>query len=145
MEVRFKNKSDIFNIVVTAVAAALSVGIMLYGVWHYGVLNTWPELVLNLFYIACLVMMWMYFFNGPITTNHFNYWSSVCVGVTISSPRHPFCTHAGILPAASGMSGPFRGAYHDAYLLLCPQGLEELYKEKPVGHLCGGHAHCPAV
>ena len=42
MEVRFKNKSDIFNIVVTAVAAALSVGIMLYGVWHYGVLNTLP-------------------------------------------------------------------------------------------------------
>ena len=83
MQVRFKNKSDIFNIVVTAVAAILSVGIMLYGVWHYGLLNAWPELVLNLFYIACLVMMWMYFFNGPITTDQFNYWCSVCVGVTI--------------------------------------------------------------
>ena len=83
MEVRFKNKSDIFNIVVTAVAAVLSVGIMLYGVWHYGLLNAWPELVLNLFYIACLVMMWMYFFNGRITTDQFNYWCSLCVGVTI--------------------------------------------------------------
>ena len=83
MQVRFKNKSDIINIVVTAVAAILSVGIMLYGVWHYGLLNAWPELVLNLFYIACLVMMWMYFFNGPITTDQFNYWCSVCVGVTI--------------------------------------------------------------
>ena len=83
MEVRFKNKSDVFNIVVTAVAAILSVGIMLYGVWHYGVLNAWPELILNLFYIACLVMMWMYFFSGPITTEQFNYWCSVCVGVTI--------------------------------------------------------------
>jgi len=83
MEVRFKNKSDIFNIVVTAVAAVLSVGVMLYGVWHYGILNAWPELILNLFYIACLVMMWMYFFSGPITTGHFNYWCSVCVGATI--------------------------------------------------------------
>jgi len=83
MELRFKNKSDIFNIVVTAVAAVLSVGIMLYGVWHYGLLNAWPEFVLNLFYIACLVMMWMYFFNGPITTEQFNYWCSLCVGVTI--------------------------------------------------------------
>lgn len=83
MSIRFKNKSDVFNIVVTAVAAVLSVGIMLYGVWHYGILNAWPELVLNIFYIACLVMMWMYFFNGPITTEQFNYWCSVCVGITI--------------------------------------------------------------
>ena len=83
MEVRFKNKSDIFNIVVTAVAAVLSVGIMLYGVWHYGLLNAWPELVLNLFYIACIVMMGMYFFKYRITTEQFNYWCSVCVGITI--------------------------------------------------------------
>lgn len=83
MEVRFKNKSDVFNIVVTAVAAVLSIGIMLYGVGHYGVVNAWPELVLNLFYIACVVMMWMYFFNGPITTEQFNYWCTVCVGITV--------------------------------------------------------------
>ena len=83
MELRFKNKSDIFNIAVTAVAAVLSVGIMLYGVLHYGLQNTWPELVLNIFYIACLVMMWMYFFNFRITTDRFNYWCSLCVGVTI--------------------------------------------------------------
>ena len=47
MGIRFKTKSDIFNIVVTAVAAVLSVGIMLYGVVHFGLENTWPELVLN--------------------------------------------------------------------------------------------------
>ncbi len=83
MGIRFKNKSDIFNIVVTAVAALLSVGIMLYGVWHFGLKNSWPELVLNMFYIACVVMMWLYFFNCSITTEQFNYWCSFCVGVTI--------------------------------------------------------------
>ena len=83
MSIRFKNKSDIFNIVVTAVAAVLSVGIMLYGVWHFGLENTWPELVLNIFYIACLVMIWMYFLGGRITTKQFNYWCSVCVGIAV--------------------------------------------------------------
>lgn len=83
MGVRFKNKSDIFNIVVTAIAAVLSVGIMLYGVWHYGLQYAWPELVLNLFYVASLIMMWMYFFNVRITPEQFNSWCSVCVGVTI--------------------------------------------------------------
>ena len=83
MEVRFKKKSEIFDVVVTAIAAVLSVGIMLYGVWHFGLRETWPELVLNLFYIACLVMMWMYFFQIRITTQQFNYWCSVCVGITV--------------------------------------------------------------
>lgn len=36
MGLRFKNKSDIFNIVVTALAAVVSVGVTLYGVWHFG-------------------------------------------------------------------------------------------------------------
>ena len=55
---------------------------MLYGVIHYGLDETWPELVLNMFYIACLVMMWMYFFNR-LETQRFNYWSSLCIGITI--------------------------------------------------------------
>ena len=83
MELRFKDKGTIFNISVTILAAVVSVGTMLYGVWHFGVEQTWPELVLNLFYIACVVMMWMYFFNWRITTDQFNYWCSVCVGVTV--------------------------------------------------------------
>ena len=83
MELRFKDKGTIFNIAVTIFAAVVSVGTMLYGVWHFGVEQTWPELVLNLFYIACVVMMWMYFFNWRITTDQFNYWCSVCVGVTV--------------------------------------------------------------
>ena len=83
MGIRFKKKSDISNIALTAIAAVVSVGIMLFGVLHFGLDKTWPELVLNLFYIACIVMMWMYFFNGPITTRQFNYWCSVCVGITV--------------------------------------------------------------
>ena len=82
METRFKKKAKIFDIGVAAVAVILSVGMMLYGVFFYGLKVTWPELVLNLFYIACLVMMGLYFFNR-LDTQRFNYWSSVCVGVTI--------------------------------------------------------------
>ena len=83
MGIRFKSKSDIFNVLVTAIAAVLSVGVMLFGVWHFGLEKTWPELVLNLFYIACIVMIWMYFFNGPITTKQFNYWCTLNVGMTV--------------------------------------------------------------
>ena len=51
MGIRFKKKSEIFDVLITAIAAIFSVGIMLYGVWHFGLRETWPELVLNLFYI----------------------------------------------------------------------------------------------
>ncbi len=83
MEVRFKKKSDAVNVVITALAAVISVGMMIYGVITLGLKQTWPELILNIFYIACLVMMWMYFFNYRITTDQFNYWCSVCVGITV--------------------------------------------------------------
>ncbi|MBO4842782.1 MAG: hypothetical protein J5478_05360 [Bacteroidales bacterium] len=82
MSIRFKNKSDVFNIVVTVLAAVLSVGIMLYGVWHFGLRETWPELVLNLFYIACILLIWMFFFNR-IQAFQFNYWCTVCVGIAV--------------------------------------------------------------
>ena len=83
MEIRFKDKGNIFNVGITVLAAVLSVATMLFGVVHFGLHETWPELVLNLFYIACLVMMWMYIFNYRITTQQFNYWCSVCVGITV--------------------------------------------------------------
>ena len=84
MLTRFKKNAKIFDIVITSVAAMLSVGIMLYGVTHFGLREAWPELVLNLFYIACIVMIWMYFFNSPrITTHQFNYWCSISVGMTV--------------------------------------------------------------
>ena len=82
MQTRFKKGAKIFDIVITAVAAMASVGIMLYGVGHFGLKEAWPELVLNVFYIACLVMIWMYFFNR-LDTQRFNYWCSVSVGVTV--------------------------------------------------------------
>ena len=70
METRFKKTAKIFDIGIAAVAAILSVGMMLYGVFFYDLKDTWPELVLNLFYIACLVMM-----------------RSSLIRVTVRSPR----------------------------------------------------------
>ncbi len=82
MKTRFTKNAKVFDIVITAVAGMVSVGIMLYGVGHFGLTNAWPELVLNMFYIACLVMIWMYLFNR-MDTQRFNYWCSISVGITI--------------------------------------------------------------
>lgn len=83
MQTRFKKNAKVFDIGLTSVAAVVSVGIMLFGVFHFGLQNTWPELVLNVFYITCLVMIGMYFFNYRITTHQFNYWCSLSVGITV--------------------------------------------------------------
>ena len=82
MQTRFKKGAKVFDIVITAVAGMFSVGMMLYGVFYFGLAEAWPELVLNLFYIACLAMIWMYFFNR-LDSHHFNYWCSVLVGITV--------------------------------------------------------------
>ena len=79
---RFKQKAQIVDVAVTTVAAVLSVGIMLYGVSHFGFGEAWPELILSLCYIACLVMMGMYFFKR-LDSQRFNYWSSICAGITV--------------------------------------------------------------
>jgi hypothetical protein len=83
MKTRFKQKWKNIDIVITAIAGMLSVGIMIYGIFYLGLSRTWPELILNLFYIACLVMIWMYFFNIRITSEQFNYWCSLCLGITV--------------------------------------------------------------
>ena len=80
--IRFKNKLKLMDVSVTSVAAMLSVGVMLYGVAHFGLEVAWFELLLNLFYIACLVMTGLYFFN-LLKPDQFNYWCSLCLGVTI--------------------------------------------------------------
>lgn len=71
MNTRFTKNAKIFDICITAVAGMVSVCVMLYGVAHFGLQEAWPELVLNLFYIACLVMIWMYFFEP--TSEYTNY------------------------------------------------------------------------
>jgi len=82
MKTRFKKGTKVFDIVITAVAGMFSVGMMLYGVFYFGLGNAWPELVLNLFYVACLAMIWMYFFDR-LDTLKFNYWCSISVGMTV--------------------------------------------------------------
>jgi len=82
MQTRFKKGTKVFDIAITAVAGMLSVVVMLYGVFHFGLAEAWPELVLNLFYIACLVMIWMYFLNR-LDSHHFTYWCSLSVGMTV--------------------------------------------------------------
>lgn len=82
METRFKKKAKVIDIALTGAVALLSVGIMLYGVIHFGIQEAWPEFVLNIFYIACLVMMWMFFINR-LDSQRFNYWCSVCIGITV--------------------------------------------------------------
>jgi hypothetical protein len=82
MQTRFKKNAKVFDIGITAVAGAVSVCVMLYGVFHYGLKDTWPELVLNLFYIACLAMIGLYFFNR-LDSLRFNYWCSISVGMTV--------------------------------------------------------------
>ncbi len=81
--IRFKKITTILDIVINALAIMGSVGIMLYGVFYYGVRETWLELILNAFYIACVIMIWMYFFNYRITTDQFNYWCTISLGMTV--------------------------------------------------------------
>ena len=83
MKTRFKKGAKIFDIVIAFVSGMLSVGVMLYAVYHFGLAEAWPELILNIFYLACLAMIVMYFFNYRITTKQFNYWCTLCVGVTV--------------------------------------------------------------
>lgn len=97
MNTRFKQNAKVFDIVITAVGGMVSVGVMLYAVFHFGLKESWPELVLNLFYIACLVMIWMYFFNR-LDTQRFNYWCSVSVGITVLLRDILFAPHLAFYP-----------------------------------------------
>ena len=106
METRFQKKSQIIDIGITAIGGVLSVGVMLYGVGQFGLGEAWPELVLNLFYIACLVMMALYFFKR-LDSQRFNYWSSICIGFTVLlrdilflPPLESYSIHLGCLTLA---------------------------------------------
>ena len=82
MKTRYKQNAKVFDIIITAIGGMVSVGVMLYAVFHFGLKESWPELVLNMFYIACLVMIWRYFFNR-IDSQKFIYWCSIFVGITV--------------------------------------------------------------
>ena len=79
---RFKKKKKLIDVTVTALAIIFSLVVMFYGIFHFGLSETWLEPILDIFYVACLVMMWMYSFNH-LDAQRFNYWCSGCVGVTI--------------------------------------------------------------
>ena len=134
IETRFKKKSQIIDIAITTVALVLSVGTMLYGISHFGLAEAWPELVLNLFYIACLVMMAMYFFKC-LDSRRFNYWSSVCVGITVllrdilflppldNYPIHLICLTFSVILLLM------------LTFFICAKGLEELYQAQSMAAL----------
>ena len=83
MKTRFHKNAKVADILITAIGGTLSVGMTLYGIFHFGLSETWPELVLNIFYIICFALIWMYFFNIRVNTHQFNYWCSLSMGITV--------------------------------------------------------------
>ncbi len=85
MRLRFSKIKVIIDVVICAVSVMLSVGMMIYGIYYFGLGDDYSriDLTLNIFYLACVALIWMYFFNILITTNQFNYYCSVCVGMTV--------------------------------------------------------------
>ena len=83
MDIRFRQTAKIIDIAIVLLAGIASVGTMIYAIFYFGLKNSWNELVINVFYIACLVMIAMYFFKTGITTKQFNYWCTLCVGITV--------------------------------------------------------------
>lgn len=79
---RYKTKSKIFDVSVTTIVGLLSVVTMILAVAHFGFRNTWPELVLTMFYLTCLVLMCLFFFN-KLHPEQFNYWCTMCIGATV--------------------------------------------------------------
>ncbi len=85
MDLRFKKRGTILDVGITTVAAMLSVGALVYGVYKFGLGDEYSKLgiILDVLYITCVVMIWMYFFNIYITSKQFNYWCSLCVGLSV--------------------------------------------------------------
>ena len=82
MNAKFKKITKILDATVTLAAAVLSVGATLYGVGRLDLKETWPELVLNVFYIACLAMIGARFIK-KIEARRFAFWSAACLGATV--------------------------------------------------------------
>lgn len=79
---RFKKKVKMADVGLTAISGILSVCVMYYAVYKFGLQEAGEELILNMFYVASLTMIGLYFFNH-MSPNQFNYSCSICVGMTI--------------------------------------------------------------
>ncbi len=82
VKTRFKTLSKILDIVITATGGVLSVITVIHNLTELGVEVMWLEPVLDVFYIACLTLIWLYFFNR-IESKTFNYWCTVLLGITV--------------------------------------------------------------
>ena len=116
----------------TAIAGFLSVGVMYYAVYKFGLQEAGEELILNMFYVASLTMIGLYFFNH-MSPNQFNYSCSICAA-TIG---HICVTRD--LPLSLGHAAPH------ADILLCPQAMEDLHQARPVDDLLGGRGYCRSL
>jgi len=85
MKTRFQKIGKIFDVLIVVISVILSVGTMLYGVFYFGLGNEYSQLglTLNILYLACVVMICMYFLNVCITTRQFNYWCTTCIGIAV--------------------------------------------------------------
>ena len=111
---RFKKKIKIADVGITAIAGIFSVCAMYYAVYKFGMYEAGEELILNAFYVACLTMIGLYFFNRM--TGH--------------------------LRPACNLSFPLGPAATDADILLCPQELEDLHQTRPVDDIYCGCDYC---
>ena len=112
MKTRFKKNAKVFDIVITALAGMVSVAVMFYAIYHFGLKESWPELVLNL-----------------------------CGRHSVAA-RHPLCAAIGQFCLTFGMSHAVGAAAVHTRLLLCPKRLAELYQAQPVADMHHRHAHC---
>ncbi len=82
LETRFKTLTKILDVVVTATGGVISVISVIHNLTVFGVSDIWLEPILDIFYIASLAMIWLYFFKH-IDSQRFNYWCSITVGITV--------------------------------------------------------------
>ena len=69
---RFKRKIKIADVGITAIAGILSVCVMYYAVYKFGMQEAGEELILNMFYLACLTMIGLYFFSSGDSAREVN-------------------------------------------------------------------------
>ncbi len=82
MQTRFTTLGKISEVVITAAGGVISVLSVIHYLTDFGLSEMWLEPLLDVFYIACLTLIWLYFFYR-IESKTFNYWITVLVGITV--------------------------------------------------------------